>query len=213
MSHLHESNLKVVWSVVELVPLAGTVWVWKYCYLHSWVVYFIRAVCIPLYFFFVYILNLIIIVFFELVDFCLFVSTCRILCYYLDIRCNVQVQWNSSEANSIEGVLIYFKRLGLLNQNFEYLLLLFIIKHRNCWCLQGERKISVLVGISLVFTLHVAGVYWWYHNGDLLYPLIMLPPKAIPPFWHAIFIIMVNGLFFYLINLSFSFHTVYTVVW
>ncbi|RVW30385.1 RING finger and transmembrane domain-containing protein 2 [Vitis vinifera] len=63
---------------------------------------------------------------------------------------------------------------------------------RKQTALKGERKISVLVGISLVFTLHVAGVYWWYHNGDLLYPLIMLPPKAIPPFWHAIFIIMVN---------------------
>ncbi|XP_034693306.1 RING finger and transmembrane domain-containing protein 2 [Vitis riparia] len=63
---------------------------------------------------------------------------------------------------------------------------------RKQTALKGERKIAVLVGISLVFTLHVAGVYWWYHNGDLLYPLIMLPPKAIPPFWHAIFIIMVN---------------------
>ena len=52
-----------------------------------------------------------------------------------------------------------------------------------------------------MFMLHVAGVYWWYCNNDLLYPLIMLPPKAIPPFWHAIFIIMVNGSFSYLINL------------
>ena len=51
----------------------------------------------------------------------------------------------------------------------------------------------VLVGICTLFTLHVAGVYWWYRNDDLLYPLIMLPPKEIPPFWHAVFIIMVNG--------------------
>lgn len=42
--------------------------------------------------------------------------------------------------------------------------------------------------------LHVVGVYWWYRNDDLLYPLAMLPPKAIPPFWHAIFIILVNGM-------------------
>nr|CAB3476127.1 unnamed protein product [Digitaria exilis] len=29
-------------------------------------------------------------------------------------------------------------------------------------------------------------------NGDLIRPLVMLPPKEIPPFWHAIFIILVN---------------------
>ncbi|XP_052172719.1 uncharacterized protein LOC127788469 isoform X1 [Diospyros lotus] len=58
--------------------------------------------------------------------------------------------------------------------------------------LKGERKISVLIGISFVFVLHVIGVYWWYQNDDLLYPLIMLPPKEIPPFWHAVFIILVN---------------------
>jgi len=67
----------------------------------------------------------------------------------------------------------------------------------NCWWLQGERKMSILIGITLAFTIHVVGVYWWYQNDDLLYPLVMLPPKAIPPFWHAIFIIMVNGMFFF----------------
>ncbi|OAY41682.1 RING finger and transmembrane domain-containing protein 2 isoform X2 [Manihot esculenta] len=63
---------------------------------------------------------------------------------------------------------------------------------RKQTALKGERKIYVLIGISLAFTLHVVGVYWWYQNDDLLYPLIMLPPKTIPPFWHAIFIIMLN---------------------
>ncbi|MQL78388.1 hypothetical protein Taro_010821 [Colocasia esculenta] len=58
----------------------------------------------------------------------------------------------------------------------------------------GERKISVLVGITTVFTFHVAGVYWWYRNDDVLYPLVMLPPKEIPPFWHAIFVIIVNDM-------------------
>ena len=61
--------------------------------------------------------------------------------------------------------------------------------------LQGERKISILIGICIAFTVHVVGVYWWYQNDDLLYPLVMLPPKVIPPFWHAVFIIMVNGAF------------------
>lgn len=63
---------------------------------------------------------------------------------------------------------------------------------RKQTALKGERKMPVLVGICTLFTLHVAGVYWWYRNDDLLYPLIMLPPKEIPPFWHAVFIIMVN---------------------
>ncbi|KAG6771756.1 hypothetical protein POTOM_023148 [Populus tomentosa] len=63
---------------------------------------------------------------------------------------------------------------------------------RKQTALKGERKISMLVGISLAFTIHVVGVYWWHQNDNLLYPLIMLPPKSIPPFWHAIFIIMVN---------------------
>ncbi|WOL06831.1 RING finger and transmembrane domain-containing protein 2 [Canna indica] len=58
--------------------------------------------------------------------------------------------------------------------------------------LKGERKIAVLTGITLIFMVHVFGVYWWYRTDDLLYPLVMLPPKRIPPFWHAIFIIMVN---------------------
>uniref|UniRef100_A0A1D1Z7F3 RING finger and transmembrane domain-containing protein 2 n=1 Tax=Anthurium amnicola TaxID=1678845 RepID=A0A1D1Z7F3_9ARAE len=63
---------------------------------------------------------------------------------------------------------------------------------RKQTALKGERKISVLVGITLVFTLHVVLVYWWYRNDDVLYPLVMLPPRTIPPFWHAIFIITLN---------------------
>ncbi|KNA21472.1 hypothetical protein SOVF_042850 [Spinacia oleracea] len=63
---------------------------------------------------------------------------------------------------------------------------------RKQTALKGERKVPILVGICILFTLHVGGVYWWYRNDDLLYPLIMLPPKEIPPFWHAVFIIMVN---------------------
>ncbi|KAL7194848.1 hypothetical protein ACSBR1_035135 [Camellia fascicularis] len=63
---------------------------------------------------------------------------------------------------------------------------------RKQTALKGERKIPILIGISFVFGLHVIVVYWWYWNDDILYPLIMVPPKAIPPFWHAIFIIMVS---------------------
>lgn len=60
---------------------------------------------------------------------------------------------------------------------------------------QGERKMSVLVGITILFVVHVFGVYWCYKNGDLVRPLVALAPKEIPPFWHAIFIILVNGIF------------------
>ncbi|BBG98158.1 RING/U-box superfamily protein [Prunus dulcis] len=63
---------------------------------------------------------------------------------------------------------------------------------RKQTALKGDRKIPVLLSIAAAFMLHVVGVYWWYRSDDLLYPLAMLPPKAIPPFWHAIFIILVN---------------------
>ncbi|KAM0865577.1 hypothetical protein ACQ4PT_043175 [Festuca glaucescens] len=63
---------------------------------------------------------------------------------------------------------------------------------RKQTALKGERKMLVLVGITILFAVHVFGVYWCYKNGDLIRPLVMLPPKEIPPFWHAIFIILVN---------------------
>ncbi|KAK4348681.1 hypothetical protein RND71_031436 [Anisodus tanguticus] len=63
---------------------------------------------------------------------------------------------------------------------------------RKQTALKGERKITVLLGYFLVFMLHITGIYWWNRKDDLLYPLLMVPPKVIPPFWHAIFIILVN---------------------
>ncbi|KQK07305.1 hypothetical protein BRADI_2g34430v3 [Brachypodium distachyon] len=63
---------------------------------------------------------------------------------------------------------------------------------RKQTALKGERKMPMLIGIVVVFIVHVFGVYWWYRNDDLVRPLMMLPPKEIPPFWHAIFFIAVN---------------------
>ncbi|XP_031265667.1 RING finger and transmembrane domain-containing protein 2-like [Pistacia vera] len=63
---------------------------------------------------------------------------------------------------------------------------------RKQTALKGERKNSVLIVISIGFMLHVVGIYWWFRHDDLLYPLVLIPPKTIPPFWHAIFIILVN---------------------
>ncbi|VAH75990.1 unnamed protein product [Triticum turgidum subsp. durum] len=58
---------------------------------------------------------------------------------------------------------------------------------RKKTALKGEKKMPMLIGIVVLFTIHVFGVYWWYRNDDLVRPLVMLPPKEIPPFWHAIF--------------------------
>lgn len=63
---------------------------------------------------------------------------------------------------------------------------------RKQTALKGERKVSVLIGMFILFAIHMLGVYWCYRNDDLLYALVMLPPKAIPAFWHAVFIILVN---------------------
>ncbi|KAG5600379.1 hypothetical protein H5410_031749 [Solanum commersonii] len=63
---------------------------------------------------------------------------------------------------------------------------------RKQTALKGERKITVLLGYFLVFMLHISGIYWWNRKDDIFYPLLMVPPKVIPPFWHATFIILVN---------------------
>ncbi|KAM7491808.1 hypothetical protein LguiA_034729 [Lonicera macranthoides] len=63
---------------------------------------------------------------------------------------------------------------------------------RKQTALKGDRKLSVLIGYFMLFLLHVIGLYLWYWNDDLFYPLLMVPPKTIPPFWHAIFTIVVN---------------------
>ena len=116
----------------------------------------------------------------------------RSLCYTLYKCIHVQVKWYSTEADCFKGIvllsLFYF---GVKCVNVGKLCCLSRFKIEEF--LQGERKLSVLAGYSIVFMLHVIGVYWWYQNDDLCYPLFMVPPKAIPPFWNAIFIIIVNG--------------------
>ncbi|KAG9155117.1 hypothetical protein Leryth_011099 [Lithospermum erythrorhizon] len=63
---------------------------------------------------------------------------------------------------------------------------------RKQTALKGERKMAVLIFYFVVFILHVMGIYWFHSKEDIYYPLFMVPPKEIPPFWHAIFIILVN---------------------
>ncbi|KAL5056617.1 hypothetical protein RYX36_037299 [Vicia faba] len=62
-----------------------------------------------------------------------------------------------------------------------------------CFILQGDSKVYLLAGVLVAFILHVIGIYRWYQNDDILYPLVMLPPNP-TPFWHAIFTILVNGM-------------------
>ena len=58
--------------------------------------------------------------------------------------------------------------------------------------MQGERK-SIFIGISGgVLLMQIIAVYWWCTK-DLLRSLVMLPPKEVPEFWHAVFIILMNG--------------------
>ncbi|XP_076894107.1 uncharacterized protein LOC143546295 [Bidens hawaiensis] len=63
---------------------------------------------------------------------------------------------------------------------------------RKQTALKGERKLYVLVGYCIIFMLHVIGVYWWFRKDDICNPLFMIPPKEIPPFWNAVFTIIVN---------------------
>lgn len=123
-------------------------------------------------------------------------SACRFLCYYLAWCFYGHVKRYSAKADCFKGaVLCVCVEYVNLCRPFS-LKVSESVKHINDSSLQGERKILVLFGISLLLTLHVAGLYWWYWNDELWYPLVMIPPKAIPPFWNAIFIIVVNGAFF-----------------
>eukprot|EP00249_Psilotum_nudum_P021894 c28293_g1_i1 orf=598-1968(+) len=63
---------------------------------------------------------------------------------------------------------------------------------RKQTALKGERKTFMLLVISSVLLCHIIAVYSWYWRGDFLRPLLMIPPKEIPKFWQAIFILVVN---------------------
>ncbi|CAK8567751.1 unnamed protein product [Lathyrus sativus] len=60
--------------------------------------------------------------------------------------------------------------------------------------LKGDQKVSILLSIAFSFMMYVTCIYWWCRNDDILLPLALFPPKATPPFWHAIFIILVNDI-------------------
>lgn len=63
---------------------------------------------------------------------------------------------------------------------------------RKQTALKGERKNLILCIIGLGLSVQVVAIYWRYSKENLLRQLLMLPPKEIPKFWHAVFIIVVN---------------------
>eukprot|EP00252_Welwitschia_mirabilis_P004039 TRINITY_DN1418_c0_g1_i6.p1 TRINITY_DN1418_c0_g1~~TRINITY_DN1418_c0_g1_i6.p1 ORF type:complete len:364 (-),score=51.40 TRINITY_DN1418_c0_g1_i6:89-1180(-) len=93
-------------------------------------------------------------------------------------------------------LLVVFIRLHLQGFFITFWIAAIMVKSndivRKQTALKSERRILILIGIMLVFAMHVVCVYWWYRKDDVLYPLIMHPPQGIPPFWHALFIIVLN---------------------
>eukprot|EP00250_Pteridium_aquilinum_P022711 c25597_g1_i1 orf=161-1468(+) len=60
--------------------------------------------------------------------------------------------------------------------------------------LKGERKSLIVITIGVGLLLQIVGIYWWFKKENLFRPLLLLPPKEIPKFWHAVFIIVVNDM-------------------
>lgn len=65
---------------------------------------------------------------------------------------------------------------------------------RKQTALKGERKSLILLTIGIGLFFQIIAIYWWYNKEDLFRPLFMLPPKEIPKFWDAVFIIIVNDI-------------------
>ncbi|KAJ7556057.1 hypothetical protein O6H91_05G066800 [Diphasiastrum complanatum] len=63
---------------------------------------------------------------------------------------------------------------------------------RKQTALKDERKTLVLVVMGVILTFHIIGIYWWCKHEAFWRPLILLPPREIPKFWHAIFTIVLN---------------------
>lgn len=63
---------------------------------------------------------------------------------------------------------------------------------RKQTALKGERKNLIVVTIGVGLLLQIIAIYWCFKKEDLFSPLLLLPPKEIPKFWHAVFIIVVN---------------------
>lgn len=84
----------------------------------------------------------------------------------------------------LQGFLVTFWLSILLIKSNDVL--------RKQTALKGERKSGILFTIASGLFMQIALVYWWYRKEELLRPLFLLPPREIPKFWHAVFIIMVN---------------------
>ncbi|KAG9140825.1 hypothetical protein Leryth_025226 [Lithospermum erythrorhizon] len=110
----------------------------------------------------------------------------------------VVARWIEQDSSAKLLLLVVFIRQHLQGFFATIWITAFLFKSneivRKQTALKGERKMAVLIAYFVVFLLHVMGIYWWHSSEDIYYPLFMVPPKTIPPFWHAIFVILVNGM-------------------
>ncbi|KAG9140824.1 hypothetical protein Leryth_025226 [Lithospermum erythrorhizon] len=108
----------------------------------------------------------------------------------------VVARWIEQDSSAKLLLLVVFIRQHLQGFFATIWITAFLFKSneivRKQTALKGERKMAVLIAYFVVFLLHVMGIYWWHSSEDIYYPLFMVPPKTIPPFWHAIFVILVN---------------------
>ncbi|KAL4585469.1 hypothetical protein LXL04_010090 [Taraxacum kok-saghyz] len=114
------------------------------------------------------------------------------------------------------GILLNtsFGFCGLFAYTIFFIITLLSSSHNlnNQTTIQGERRLSVLADYFIVFILQVIGVYWWYQNDDLCYSLFLVPLRAIPPFWYAIFTILVNDTMVRQTSLAFKLGQMLTVI-
>lgn len=58
---------------------------------------------------------------------------------------------------------------------------------------QYERSLLQIVGVAFVLLGHVASLQGMFDRSEILLPLSLHPIRQQPKFWHAVFIVFVNG--------------------
>ncbi|CAI6002657.1 unnamed protein product [Closterium sp. NIES-64] len=63
---------------------------------------------------------------------------------------------------------------------------------RKQGALKADRNPVLLALAAVLLLAHVAVVNWLFWPEQLWRPLLLIPPAEVPPFWHALFIIVTN---------------------
>ncbi|CAI5490778.1 unnamed protein product [Closterium sp. Naga37s-1] len=63
---------------------------------------------------------------------------------------------------------------------------------RKQGALKADRNPVLLALVAVLLLAHVAVVNWLFWPEQLWRPLLLIPPAEVPPFWHALFIIVTN---------------------